>query len=184
MSRRRQRRFKHYRTLAILLFIMALVFSFGRLAKLLQDNEVYTQGLENQVVVLKYEQTDLTVQLNAALTKPTPAPIAEVPVKKSVAAAFKTDFGDIVAKVRAKTVLVFGDKHWVAMDNIVKSESNYNPNAVNPNGGACGLPQALPCSKMGSMDVDNQINWMMEYIKNRYGNPTVAWDFHVKNGWY
>jgi hypothetical protein len=45
--------------------------------------------------------------------------------------------------------------------------------------GACGLGQALPCSKMGNAygSAEGEIEWTYNYIANRYGNPSNAWAF-------
>jgi hypothetical protein len=70
------------------------------------------------------------------------------------------------------------------MHQIVMHESGFNPYAVNPNGGACGLFQALPCSKMGGMELNNQVAWGISYVENRYGTPSNAWAFWQRNNWY
>ncbi len=56
--------------------------------------------------------------------------------------------------------------------------------AVNKSSGACGLPQALPCSKLGDMNLANQIRWFLNYVKDRYGSFEAAYEFHLKNNWY
>ena len=65
-------------------------------------------------------------------------------------------------------------------------ESGLNPYAVNKSSGACGLFQALPCSKLpcSLSDVACQAKWGVDYIKNRYGNPANALEFHYANNWY
>ena len=71
-------------------------------------------------------------------------------------------------------------------------ESGINPTAVNPTSGACGVPQALPCSKMGcelSHDIEDftcQINWAKKYIEQRYGSASQALEFwHAQSPhWY
>lgn len=69
-------------------------------------------------------------------------------------------------------------------------ESSWNPNAVNRRSGACGIPQSLPCNKMASFGKDYQINykiqikWGLNYIKNRYGSPSGAWQHSQRTGWY
>lgn len=83
----------------------------------------------------------------------------------------------------------FGSEHVVAMDNIIAQESGFNLYAKNPTSGACGLGQALPCTKMldtcrSFANSDCQIDWVVNYVKNRYGNPQKAWNFEVANGWY
>jgi len=53
--------------------------------------------------------------------------------------------------------------------------------AKNPTSGACGIPQAHPCSKMPCeltfADVECQIRWGYDYIKNRYGDGRQALAF-------
>ena len=62
--------------------------------------------------------------------------------------------------------------------------------AVNQSSGACGLFQAYPCEKMkcglGPNDIECQIDWGYEYIKNRYGNSTGAREFWLAQAphWY
>lgn len=66
---------------------------------------------------------------------------------------------------------------WGYADFMVTKESGWNPNARNASSGACGLAQALPCSKLGA-DWTNPIvslNWMNGYVNGRYydGSPYV-----------
>lgn len=53
---------------------------------------------------------------------------------------------------------------------LIMNESGCRPNAVNPSSGACGIAQALPCSKMPCTLEDPvcQLRWMDQYIKSRY----------------
>ncbi|MGY4893574.1 MAG: ubiquitin-like domain-containing protein [Candidatus Saccharimonadota bacterium] len=64
---------------------------------------------------------------------------------------------------------------WGYADFMVQKESGWNPNAVNSSSGACGLAQALPCSKLGP-NWNNPVvalNWMNGYVNGRYydGSP-------------
>lgn len=69
-------------------------------------------------------------------------------------------------------------------------ESHWNMYAQNRSSGAYGIPQALPGSKMASAGSDyltnyqTQVNWGLNYIKGRYGNPTVALNHSQRTGWY
>ena len=89
-------------------------------------------------------------------------------------------------------VLSYGwsEYDWQCLIKIINHESGWNPNAVNKSSGACGLPQALPCSKMASAGADyrtnykTQLKWMMGYIKGRYKTPSRAWSFWQKHHWY
>lgn len=60
----------------------------------------------------------------------------------------------------------------VATQNLIIGESGCNPNAYNKSSGACGIPQALPCSKLKSscpdMDPVCQLRWMDNYVAGRY----------------
>ena len=73
-----------------------------------------------------------------------------------------------------------------AIDNIWGHEDGnpaWNPAALNPNGGACGIPQALPCDKIADpYDVKSQIDWGINYIAQRYGDPQTAKDFKYCTG--
>ena len=69
-------------------------------------------------------------------------------------------------------------------------ESGWNPNSYNRRSGAYGIPQALPGSKMASAGSDyqtnyqTQINWGLNYIRGRYGNPSRALAHSKAAGWY
>ena len=86
--------------------------------------------------------------------------------------------------VREVTVANFGENEVQAMFNLINRESGFNPNALNNTSGACGLFQALPCSKLGGLEVNSQVNWGIGYIKQRYGTPTQAWNFWLTHNWY
>lgn len=69
---------------------------------------------------------------------------------------------------------------------IYMHESGNNPGAINPNGGACGLGQALPCSKMGCSlsDYACQDAFFTNYMLNRYGSWENAKAFWQANRWW
>jgi len=84
---------------------------------------------------------------------------------------------------------------WTTADynNLVKlwqKESSWNYKAKNKRSGACGIPQAKPCSKMKKFGKDyktnckTQIRWGLWYIKKRYKTPTKAWKHFQKRHWY
>ena len=92
-----------------------------------------------------------------------------------------------------KRVMAYLSKYYsgnelIAFDNLIKKESGYRYDAVNPDSGACGMPQSLPCLKMGcTLDEGGemcQAEWMRVYIENRYGSPMEAYKFHLENNWY
>ena len=78
------------------------------------------------------------------------------------------------------------ESDWGYVDYIVSRESGWNPNATNRSSGACGLVQALPCSKVpgnGYDPVDN-LRWANGYATGRYGSWAGAQAFWSKNHWW
>jgi hypothetical protein len=73
---------------------------------------------------------------------------------------------------------------FIALYNLWNRESGWNPNAMNSSSGACGIPQALPCSKIPDHSVQGQIEWGFGYIAARYGDPLNAWAHSESYGWY
>jgi len=71
--------------------------------------------------------------------------------------------------------------NWEDAAELISHEGGFDPNARNKSSGACGLFQALPCSKMkcpiDSSGIDCQLQWGKDYISNRYGTVTKALDF-------
>lgn len=78
------------------------------------------------------------------------------------------------------------ESDWGYVDYIASRESNWNPNATNASSGACGIIQALPCSKVpgsGYDPVDN-LRWANGYAVGRYGSWAAAYDFWTANHWW
>lgn len=75
---------------------------------------------------------------------------------------------------------------WGYADWLVQKESGWNPNARNRSSGACGLAQALPCSKVPGDPHNpvNSLNWMNSYVKGRYGSWANAVAHSKSKGWY
>lgn len=69
---------------------------------------------------------------------------------------------------------------------IYMKESGNRTDAINKSSGACGLGQALPCSKMGCslQDYACQDAWFTNYAMKRYGSWTQAKAFWDKNRWW
>lgn len=75
-------------------------------------------------------------------------------------------------------------EQWDALYKLWMKESGWNPNSVNRGSGACGIPQAYPCSKITDKSAAGQITWGLNYIKGRYGSPATAWAHFLRNGSY
>lgn len=88
---------------------------------------------------------------------------------------------------------IWGGGQWGPFNLLEMAEAGWDYTAVNPSSGAAGLAQALPPSKYppgawppsrGLESAKIQLEWMMGYIKERYGDPAGAWAFHQANNWY
>lgn len=109
----------------------------------------------------------------------------------------------VVTQLKNKVTEMWGEKHWIAFVNLMSGESGFDPWVVNQKSFACGLFQSLPCSKIGgkvywnqelnkwrldpeSAPVEKQIEWGMNYIKQRYSNPIQALSFWLNQSphWY
>ena len=126
---------------------------------------------------------------STALPKEREKPKVKKAKKKSRAPWMKRANGKLVVDSRSLAWHLnkkwFGKKHWWALDKLIVKESSWNPWDVNSSSGACGLPQALPCSKIPNWrSIKSQLVWMMKYIKGRYKNPTNALYFHYSHNWY
>lgn len=98
----------------------------------------------------------------------------------------------------APTVTITGNKQswlaasgipqsqWGYVDSIVSRESGWNPNAVNPTSGACGLGQQLPCGKWPGAwnDPVAALKAQHDYVKARYGSYAGAVAFWNANHYY
>jgi uncharacterized protein YabE (DUF348 family) len=116
----------------------------------------------------------------------------------------RTEIASLTTKEPTKQLEIFGAKlksfggtcgEWMAAAGIsdtgsasalIARESGCNPYAVNKSSGACGVGQALPCSKTGCSMGDGacQMIWMNQYVIGRYGSWSAALGHSYANGWY
>lgn len=76
---------------------------------------------------------------------------------------------------------------WADLEELWEHESGWNPTAVNPRSGACGIPQAISCPyPLGRARaiVVRQIRWGLNYIAGRYRYPSRALDHFYDRNWY
>jgi hypothetical protein len=79
---------------------------------------------------------------------------------------------------------------FYALDGIIMVESHWHVWATNPSSGACGIAQALPCSKMASMGADyrtsplTELRWLIHYAVGRYGSICAAYRYRMSHGYY
>lgn len=71
------------------------------------------------------------------------------------------------------------------VDFIASHESGWNPNAINPSSGACGLGQQSPCGKWAGVwnDPIAALVAMNSYV-SRYGGWAGAYDYWLAHGNY
>jgi soluble lytic murein transglycosylase-like protein len=114
---------------------------------------------------------------------PTPEPAAE---KKSGGIPAPLLYTGGGSSAEWMTAAGIPESDWGYVDYIVSRESGWNPNATNKSSGACGLVQALPCSKVpgnGYDPVDN-LRWGNGYAVGRYGSWQNAFAFWSGNHWW
>lgn len=72
-----------------------------------------------------------------------------------------------------------GITETAAAYRLIMKESGCRPTAVNPSSGACGIAQALPCSKKPGQwdDPVNSMRWMQDYVMSRYGSWQAALNY-------
>lgn len=105
------------------------------------------------------------------------------PTRPAVVSEAPANLDSVRSLGREMNAAMFGEDDWPALNKLWTRESNWNVNARNASG-ACGIPQALPCSKIPDMSPQGQITWGLGYIKARYGTPQAAWAHSQSYGWY
>ena len=156
--------------------IKLLQLKYGDLESKLQKAEESQTTTKEQLDNLQKEKEELDKQLQSAREQQQ----AKVVVPKNTAYAADVSKEQMMSAAGISA----GDFYYA--DWLVTKESSWNPNAVNKSSGACGLAQALPCSKLGPNwnDPATALTWMATYVKNRYGSWYAAVQFHKANNWY
>jgi hypothetical protein len=83
------------------------------------------------------------------------------------------------ARWYAKTKLGYSKKEWEMVRNIWLWESSWNWKAENPTSGAFGIAQMKTTYPV--RNPFRQVELGFKYIEHRYGNPTAAYDYWLKN---
>lgn len=78
---------------------------------------------------------------------------------------------------------------WEALHRLIMKESGYNPEAQNPTSTAFGIFQFLNKTWAGvgaqkTHDAAAQIRAGLQYIAQRYRDPSRALQFHLGHNWY
>jgi len=77
--------------------------------------------------------------------------------------------------------LGYNSKEFKCLDKLYTKESNWRPNAKN--GSHHGIPQGRSLY-LARVDGYKQVQWGLDYIGHRYGEPCVALDHWSKYGWH
>lgn len=122
---------------------------------------------------------------------PAPAPVEPAPAPAPVAPVAIDDPAAAQAYAASRlSAFGWGADQMQSLIILWEKESNWRTTAVNPSSGAFGIVQALPGNKMATVAPDwqtnyrTQIDWGLQYIKERYGSPANALGFHYANNWY
>ena len=73
------------------------------------------------------------------------------------------------------------EEQWSCLNRLWGKESAWNPLAVN--GSHYGIPQGKS-EYLKTLNGYEQIQWGLDYIGHRYGEPCVAWDHFKRKGWH
>jgi len=156
-----------------------------------------------------------TAQTQAILDTPsaTGGTVGDTTPTGSAAADNTAVTGGSVHQIFQQTAAQFGwgsGAEWQALNNVEMNEAGYNPHARNSSSGALGIAQALghgtsntagtlgneyggyglsdaQAKAANSGDPAAQSLWMMNYMKDRYGDPIATWaQYHHPDGskWY
>ncbi|MEO6309612.1 MAG: phospholipase [Leifsonia sp.] len=108
----------------------------------------------------------------------------------AVAAASTPNGARAVARDLAASQYGWDESQFSCLNQLWQKESGWSYTAYNADGGATGIPQALPGSKMAAAGSDwetnaaTQISWGLSYIKGSYGTPCAAWGHSQSMNWY
>nr|WP_017203337.1 hypothetical protein [Microbacterium barkeri] len=108
----------------------------------------------------------------------------------SAAAANTVDGAKATARQLMASTYGWGGDQFSCLESLWTKESGWNYQAYNADGGATGIPQALPGSKMAAAGADwqsnaaTQIAWGLGYISSAYGTPCSAWSHSQAMNWY
>jgi len=108
----------------------------------------------------------------------------------ALAAANTVDGAKATARQLMASTYGWGGDQFSCLESLWTKESGWNYQAYNADGGATGIPQALPGSKMAAAGADwqsnaaTQIAWGLGYISSAYGTPCSAWSHSQAMNWY
>jgi hypothetical protein len=84
-------------------------------------------------------------------------------------------------KTYALYLLDFNVKEYKCLAALYGKESAWNPDAVN--GSHYGIPQGRS-TYLSTLNGYEQVQWGLDYIGHRYGEPCIAWQHFKDKGWH
>lgn len=154
---------------------------------------VLTTSVGEQTELVAAQTSALRGRLDTALAKKAEEEAA-ARAAEAAAAALASSNTPEGAKAAARQIAAddygWGGDQFSCLSSLWQKESGWNYQAYNANGGATGIPQALPGSKMASAGADwqsnavTQIRWGLGYIQRAYGSPCSAWGHSQSMNWY
>jgi len=104
-----------------------------------------------------------------------------------IALCFPTEAGStkpkeyISYKEYALISLDYNVKEYKCLTALYGKESAWNPDAVN--GSHYGIPQGRSIY-LSTLNGYEQVQWGLDYIGHRYGEPCIAWQHFKDKGWH
>lgn len=126
----------------------------------------------------------------AAAEKAAAEQLAAEQAAAALAAANTVEGAKATAQQMMSSRYGWGGDQFSCLESLWTKESGWNYQAYNADGGATGIPQALPGSKMAAAGADwqssaaTQIAWGLGYISSTYGTPCSAWSHSQAMNWY
>lgn len=160
---------------------------FDKTTQELEEHKITEKEYKNKIETLKKEKEDLNQKLQAKLEEKKKAEqIAAANRAQATSRASQPVYnpsGTCEQWIRQAGV---AESDISAAYTLIMKESGCSVNSYNRSSGACGIPQALPCSKLGSARGNPvaEIRWMSNYVRSRYGGWQQALNFHYSHNWY
>lgn len=155
------------------------------LDKELDETKGSSEQDQQKIKQLEEEKKQLEADLQAKLERKRQEALAHAELERAAVRATGTAVASASGNC-ATWIQQAGISDTANAIELIRRESNCNPNAVNPSSGACGVAQELPCGKSGCSLGDGacQVKWMNNYVQSRYGSWSNAVAFHNANNWY
>lgn len=193
-------------TILVLLFLSLGITNIINTNNRLHLREVQLKSINSNLVELESKYNVLNKDLDKANADKTTsaATIKQLNDEKALLEQKKAELeSQLQARIDAKNKLALASQSVIntatntsyanaasgdsAKMFIYARESGNNPGAINASSGACGLGQALPCSKLpcSLSDYVCQDNWFTNnYMIPRYGSWDNAKAFWLSHSWW